>query len=344
MPRLGNRRWVVGIVGVVGSLALSVVPAHAAKVIAGNARWVSIRAQTDGVALITYYSHGHTYHTLAWGAKNALAPSPSRPQVHFTISYAGGYGTFLGLGYWQHVRSHNACGRYQGPRLWRMVAACTMPDGSSWAVQAWQGDLRDNGWTPTARARQVELFLSHWSGELPKLWFKADWTYAGAPGGPFDEVYGRFTYQGHPVYGYSSTSRGAPTDSYGRLIALDTYNPPWDRGYRQPDGWWRQNSFLVHRPYGDFCAGVFRRVNPLPPRTYPGRGTAYRIVANGPGVTPVVEWQSAPPGYYQPGLSNVFPTAMRRGPYNATLDHELNQDQKVLDPRPSTRSSCYYTH
>ena len=90
--------------------------------------------------------------------------------------------------------------------------------------------------------------------------------------------------------------------------------------------------------------GVFKLIAGLPPRTHPGRGTAYRIIANGPGVTPVVEWQSAPPGYYQPGLSNVFPTAMHRGPYNAVLDQQLNQDLRTLDPRPTKPSSCYYTH
>ncbi len=330
--------WVTGV------LVGDVVPASAAKVVTTNARWVSLSARANGVAMVTYYQRGRTYHVLAWGGKNARSPSRTRRQVHFHLSYAGGYGSFLGRGYWRTVRRNDVCGPYRGPRLWRMVTACTMPDGSSWALQRWQADLPDNGWKPRGRSGAYELFLSHWSGPLPKLWFKAGWTYAGAQGGPFDMIYGQFTYRGNPVFGYRATARGAPTDSYSRLIALDAHRPPWSGGFHQPDGYWRQNSFLVHRPYGDFCSGVFRRIAGVRSRSVPGRGTAYRIVANGPGVTPVVEWSSAPPGYYQPGLSNLVPMHRTRGPYSATLNKALQADQRLLDPVPNSASSCFYTH
>ncbi|MGN6379489.1 MAG: hypothetical protein ACTHNU_11105 [Gaiellales bacterium] len=319
-------------------------PASAAGMLARNPRWITLKVNSSGVALVSYYAGGHTFHSLAWGARNALAPNTSMRQVRFHINYSGGYGSFLGKGYWKRISRHNVCGQYTGPRLWHMVAACTAPNGTNWALQMWKADLRDDGWSPVGRQGADELFLSHWSGALPQLWFKAGWTYAGAPGGPFDLVYGQFTYLGKPVFGYSSTSRGAPTDGYGRLITLDTLNPPWDRGYRQAGGWWRQNSFLTHRPYGDFCAGVFRKIPPLPARTYPGRGQAYRVIANGPGVTPVVEWQGAPPGFYVPGVSNLFPTRNVRGPYSPALDSALNADLRQLDPTPSGPSSCYYTH
>ncbi|MGN6378390.1 MAG: hypothetical protein ACTHNU_05520 [Gaiellales bacterium] len=323
-------------------VALSVAqPAGAAGMLARGAKWESIKVNKIGVALVSYYAHGHTYHTLVWGARNARQPSRTARQVRFHINYSGGYGSFLGMGYWKTVRKHNVCGRYRGPRLWRMVTACTMPDGSNWALQSWQADLADNGWRPSAVNMAPQLFVSHWSGSLPKLWFKADWTYAGAKGGPFDDIYGHFTYLGQPVYGYSSTRRGAPTDGYGRLVALDTYRPPWSGGYRQPDTWWRQNSFLTHRPMGDFCAGVFRRIAGVRTRTRPGRGRAYRIIANGPGVTPVVEWQDSPPGHYQPGLARLFPTVRLRGPYSSRLDSLLNRDQLQLD---RGTSSCSIMH
>jgi hypothetical protein len=342
-----RRRPLVGILVVVTVLAASLLaaePAGAATMIARNARWISLRVSARGVALATYYASGRTYRTLVWGATNARAPSRSARQVAFHVNYAGGYGSSLGSAYWRIPAHYNVCRRYTGPRLWHMVVACTAPDGTNWALQAWQPILRDNGWSSTGLHAASGLYVSHWSGPLPKLWFKADWTYAGAPGGPFDQVYGRFTYRGYPVYGFRSTPGGAPLDRWGRLIALDTLNPPWSVGYRQPGGWWRQNSFLSHRPYGDFCAGVYRQVHPLAPRTYPGRGHAYRIIANGPGVTPIVEWQSAPPGYYRPGLANVLPTAFRRGPYRPALDQQLNADLRALDPQPSASSSCYYTH
>jgi hypothetical protein len=321
----------------------SAAPAGAATMVARSAHWITLKVNSRGVALVTYYA-GHTTHMIAWGARNALAPSTSHSQVRFHINYSGGYGTFLGSGYWKKIAAHNACRPYKGPALWHVVAACTAPNGTNWALQAWQGDLRDNGYAPVGVQGKTELFLSHWDGPLPKLWFKAGWTYAGAPGGPFDLIYGHFTYNGSPVYGFSSTSHGAPTDHYGRLVALDTLDPPWTTGYRQAGGWWRQNSFLTHRPYGDFCAGVFRRISPLPPRTHPGRGVAYRIIANGPGVTPVVKWQSAPPGYYRPGLSNLFPSTNSRGPFSRLLQQALFGDLRQLDPVPSSPSSCYYTH
>ena len=341
---IGRVRRVAATAGIALVTIAVAQPASAATVLAHGAKWESIRVNKIGVANIGYRAYGRTYHTLVWGARNALAPSTRTSQVKFHINFAGGYGTFLGRGYWRKVTAHNVCGRYTGPKLWHMVVACTMPDGSNWALQTWQSSLPDNGWSPTSKGASPRLYLSHWSTALPKLWFKADWVYAGAPNGPYDNVYGHLTYLGQPVYGFSSTSRGAPTDSYGRLVALDTLNPPWYNGYRQSGGWWRQNSFLTHRPYGDFCTGIYGSISGVESRSRPGRGAAYRIIANGPGVTPIVEWQDAPPGYYQPGLTNLMPTRDKRGPYSATLDKRLDADQRALDPVPSTKSSCYYTH
>jgi len=65
-----------------------------------------------------------------------------------------------------------------------------------------------------------------------------------------------------------------------------TLKPPWKTGYRQVGGWYRYNSFLTHRPHGDFCPGVYRSIAGVPSRPRPGRGLQYRITANGPGVTP----------------------------------------------------------
>jgi hypothetical protein len=312
-----------------------------------NAHYVSIRVDSNRVALVTYYAHSRTVHALVWGAVNALPPNAAHPksQVKFHVNYAGGYGSALGTGYWRHVSKHNVCGRYTGPALFGLVAACTAPNGSSWAVQAWQADLPDNGWNPSSSARTAwELFVSHWSGPLPALWFKADWIYAGAPGGPFDHIYGTFTYRGKPVYGFGSTAMGAPTDRFGRLVAMDTLSPPWKTGYRQVGGWYRFNSFLTHRPHGDFCPGVYPNIAGVRSRNRPGRGLEYRIVANGPGVTPVVSWRDYGPGYYAPGLQVLHPSKNARGPYNAPLDKRLNADQRQIDPVPTRPSSCYHTH
>jgi hypothetical protein len=322
-------------------------PAYASKLLDRNTRFQSLKVDSRGVALVTYFAHGRTIHALVWGALNALPPNADHPrsQVKFHVNYAGGRGSFLGAGYWREVASHNVCGPYTGPALYRMLKACTAPNGTNWALQRWQRALRDNGWNPQSSTESAwELHVSHWSGALPDLWFKADWIYAGAKGGPFDQIYGTFTYKGDPVYGFGSTSSGAPTDSFGRLVYMDTLNPPWTRGYRQLGGWFRFNAFLTHRPHGDFCPGVYGHINGVPTRNLPGRGTEYRITANGPGVTPVVAYRSYGPGYYVPGLSNLTPTRDMRGPYSASLDHRLNGDLRTIDPTPQRKSSCFYTH
>jgi hypothetical protein len=329
------------------SLGALTATAQASKLLDRNTRYQSLKVNSDHVALVTYFAHGHTIHALLWGAVNALPPNADHPksQLKFKVNYTGGRGSSLGAGYWRKVSAHNTCGPYTGPPLFGLVKACTMPDGSNWALQVWQRDLRDNGWNPkTSDQSAWELHVSHWSGPLPDIWFKMDWIYAKAPGGPFDHLYGTFTYRGDPVYGFGSNSAGAPTDSFGRLISMDTLNPPWKRGYRQVGGWYRYNTFLVHRPYGDFCAGVYGTIANVRTRTHPGRGTEYRITANGPGVTPVVSWRDYGPGHYVPGLKHLFPTRNMRGPYSAKLDHALNADQRAIDPVPTGPNSCYHTH
>ena len=74
---------------------------------------------------------------------------------------------------------------------------------------------------------------------------------------------------------------GAPTDGYGRLLFLDTYNSSYG------PGWLRENSFVSHGPPGMFCYGFYAR-NPwvggyAHPRSTPNRkrgpgtGEQYRI-------------------------------------------------------------------
>jgi hypothetical protein len=344
-----HRRLLIGVLALAAVVSPGVftATAQASKLLDRNTKWQSLKVDRNHVALVTYFARGRTFHTLVWGAVNALPPNPAHPksQVKFNLNYAGGRGSSLGAGYWRRVSAHNVCGPYTGPPLYGLVKACTMPDGSNWALQAWQRDLPDNGWSPTKQVQSAwELHVSHWSGALPDLWFKMDWTYARAPGGPFDHLYGTFTYNGKPVYGFGSTSAGAPTDSFGRLISMDTLNPPWKRGYRQVGGWYRYNTFLAHRPYGDFCTGVFGKIANVPTRTQPGRGTEYRITASGPGVTPVVSWRDYGPGYYVRGLQHLFPTRNERGPYSAKLDAALNADQRAIDPDPTAPNSCFYTH
>jgi hypothetical protein len=267
-----------------GALA-AVGSASAAQLIDRNATGVHIEANAKGEAMITYRKAGAVKHVLVWGAINAIAPREGAHQAKFRLDYSGGWGTRHTV-YWKHFPG--SCGRYDGPALPNVVAACTAPDGSYWAAQSWPQPLPNLGftpWQPELRANWLEI--SHWTGEVAKLETGSGWVY----GGRFESLFGRFTYRGAPVYGFGTTRFGAPTDGFGSLVYLDTYNSVYGQGWR------RENSFVSHNPTGVFCYG-FYSFDPTkggykhPPgwtaRRGPGTGEKYRLLASGPGVTPNV--------------------------------------------------------
>ena len=53
------------------------------------------------------------------------------------------------------------------------------------------------------------------------------------------------------MYGFGTTRFGAPTDGFGSLVYLDTYNSVYGQGWR------RENSFVTHNPTGVFCYGFY---------------------------------------------------------------------------------------
>ena len=278
-----------------------------------------------GEALISYISDDKQRHVLAWGAVNARPPSPVIPQEHFQLDYTGGYRKYFlknaaaqrlasafhaiqgkpgyladpitrELSRAQHAADtywqsgfHGSCGRYTGPALPYLVVACTAPDGSYWALQAWPEQLPDLGYTPWLPSqRAVDLDLSHWTGDdVAKVIVVNDWVYNGM----WEGFFGQLTYDGQPVYGFKSTRYGAPLDNYGELVYVDTYDSVYGPGWR------RENAFLTHAPNGTFCYGFYPH-NPStggnvhPPGETavraPGTGTAYRITVTGPGVSPDV--------------------------------------------------------
>src|SRR5439155_12553082 len=87
--------------------------------------------------------------------------------------------------------------------------------GSYWALQAWVRLKPNFGGTRGA----MELHLSHWRGALPVLTLYQNWAY-----GKYRHFFGRLTYRGRGVYGFTATGHGAPLDSYGRNIYVDTFN------------------------------------------------------------------------------------------------------------------------
>ncbi len=227
--------------------------AGASQLIARDAKGVQLRVNAKGEALLGYTTGGKRVSVLAWGAVNAVAPTQGGKQVAFKLDYAGGWGKYRKV---LSVKTFkNVCGPYTGPPLPWLVTACTAPDGSHWALQSWQkAPARTWGSHRGCRSsRAWELYLSHWTTELPKLEMWANWAYSKR----FDHVFGRFTYLGQPVFGFSSTAKGEPTDSFGRNIYLDTYDSAYG------SGWKRENSFLTHRGHRGVLLRLLR-TRPVP--------------------------------------------------------------------------------
>jgi hypothetical protein len=267
--------------------------AGASALIDRNARGVSLRVDGSGRALLTYTAQGKPHHVLAWGAVNAIPPTPGRRQVEFRLDYSGGWGS-VRKNLWKTFV--DTCGPYTGPPLAWRVTACTAKDGSHWAVQSWQRMLPNYGLDPSPKQAVWELRLSHWSGELPVLTVNANWAYR-----KFDHLFGTFTYRGQPVHGFASTSVGNPLDTFGRNLYVDTFNSSYGRG------WKRENSFLMHKGTGAFCYGFY------PHGARPsGNGERYRATIIGPGVTPDVMWQGTPLGSYDPDLDRQLAEAQRQ--------------------------------
>jgi hypothetical protein len=257
-------------------------PASASYLVARNAQDVDLKIDASGHAIVFYTQNGQQFKPLFWSAVNAREPSSSVQQVEFKKDYSGGWGAFR-KPLWKTIK--NRCGQYDGPPLAYVIVACKAPDGSYWALQRWQRMLPNLGLDPWKPEQSVwELHLSHWTGELPRLEVYTDWVYSKR----FHHIFGRFTYLGKPVYGFKATGAGSPLDAYGRNIYLDTLNSAYGQG------WKRENSFLAHRPNGNFCYGFYAH-DPYP--GYPagrrpaGNGERYRLTVLGPGVTPVVTWE-----------------------------------------------------
>jgi hypothetical protein len=268
---------------VVAALAGGASTARASDLIDRNASGVTLKVNAKGEALISYTSAGKVKHVLAWGGENAIAPTTSRPQVSFKLDYAGGWGKYHS-DYWKTFA--NACTAYTGPALAWKVAACTAPDGSYWALQAWQRGLPNYGAAPTGIQGTWELRLSHWTGSLPVLTIQTDWAWH-----QWDHLFGTFTYGSSGVFGFKATPGGVPLDSFGRNVYVDTY----DSAYGQ--GWKRENSFLTHTGTGAFCYSF------NPHGAHPaGKGTRYRATVEGPGVTPDIMWEGNSPGTYDKAL------------------------------------------
>jgi hypothetical protein len=317
-----------------GASASSIVSTSDVKVI-------SLGVNDKGQALVSYTQGGVKHQTLAYSAKNAIAPAQGGKQVNFTYDYSGGYTLFKddiakavgqlrkdqslfkqaqgaaakqGTKYTPAVlessgaiKTDNAavqdlhsqagsyaktfsCKPYAGGKLAFQVKACAAPDGSYWALQQWQRQLPDYGVTPSAKEAADELHLSHWTGPLPVLTVQTDWSYH-----QWEHLFGTYSYDGNPVFGFKSTSRGKPLDTFGRNVYLDSYNSNYAAG---GGTWMRVNSWLTHTNTGAWCYGI----SPHGADNLTGAGSQYRLTIIGPGVTPDVSVLVTRPGAYDATL------------------------------------------
>lgn len=274
--------------------------ARASEIIDRNAQNVRLGVDANGQAMVTYTVRGRVMHVRAWGAIDALQPTTSRPQVRFRKDYSGR----------NSISFRNQCRAYDGPRLAFQVAACAASDGSYWALQSWRRTLPNFDGPRRSGLGAWELHLSHWSGGIATLEAWTDWVY----GGRFHHLFGRLTYDGQPVYGFSATRVGSPLDTYGRNIYVDTLDSRYGKGWR------RENAFLSHRPTGVFCYGFYGFTS-----RGPGNGAKYRLTAIGPGVTPDVS-------VTLPGLHDYNPDSSGDVAYeqqqNALQDSIVGVDKK----------------
>ena len=276
-------RTIVSTLVVAAAAAVAPATASASELIDRNAQNIKLQVAGNGQALLSYNARGKRWNVLAWGAKNAIAPTPSRKQVAFRLDYSGGYGTYK-KEVWKTFK--NACRAYDGPRLQWFVTGCKAADGSYWAVQSWQRMLPNYGVRPSAKTSVWELRLSHWSGPLPELTVNLNWAYR-----KYHHIFGSFSYLGKPVHGFKSTSVGNPLDTFGRNLYVDTFDSAYGGGWR------RENSFLMHKGSGKFCYGFYE--HKWAGQSHPsGMGTRYRATIIGPGVTPDIHWESNALGTY----------------------------------------------
>ena len=233
------------------------------------------------------------------------------PQTSFRRDYSGGWKS-RGRAVW--ARFVDRCRPYTGPPLPFLIAACTAPDGTHWAVQAWQRLLPMRGfdpWNPNQAA--MEFHLSHWSGPIASLEVSPNWTY----GGQWQGLFGRLTYLGVPVFG-TRTPSASKRDAYGRYVYVDTRNSVYGPGWRHDAG------KVLHLRNGAFC---YSFVPQAPPPGYPDNaprgpavGDLHRVTVMGPGVTPDVQWEGAPLGPYNSTQDAV---------YDALFDSLVGADDRV---------------
>ena len=232
-------RRVLFVFSVATALSVAASTANASDLIDRNAHGVTLKVNAKGEALLTYTAGGKHKHVLAWAAKNAIAPTPPAPRSRSgSTTPAAGASTGATTGRRSRTNAAPTPGRRSRGR-WRPARR---PTARSGRCRPGSAGCRTTGSRRPESQGAWELRLSHWTGSLPVLQIQTDWAWH-----QWDHLFGTFTYDNSPVFGFRSTSSGVPLDTFGRNIYVDTY----DSAYGQ--GWKRENSFLTHTRTGVFC-------------------------------------------------------------------------------------------
>ena len=285
MPR---RRLILPLLVALVALTWSSTAAASTLVTRNPQGQVRLEVNRDGVALMTVRVAGKVQHILAWGAVN-------HSRGRLLLDYSGGQGKSGAQ--WQTFR--NACGPYRGgefPGSELIVASCTAPNGSHWALQQWRRSVRNYG----GIAGPVELRISHWTGAAPDLVVYADWSrYGPSKTVKWPHIFGTYSWQGIPVAVGEATPQGVPLDDAGRNLYLDSLNS--DYGFPAGGRLWRRvNGFLANRPYGQYCFEIGPK-GEASQLTGISTLNRYRLTTSGPGVTPDVRVVfNGPPSPYDP--------------------------------------------
>jgi hypothetical protein len=197
--------------------------AGASILITRDARDATLRVDGQGFAEIAW--------TAASGGRRSVIVSPSG-----AVTYG------------RKLPGADVSNAVTSPKIPFALAQRRTPDGALWALQVW----RRLGGGP------YELRFARWRGDPTKLTLRAVCCKYGG-----ENVQGRASFQGKPIYGQRSTLQGVPLDPFGRNVYLDSY-----RG----DDWVRMMGILTNRPTGFFSLWI---------RSY-WQGTRYRGAIIGP--------------------------------------------------------------
>ena len=233
---------------------------------------VSLKANGRGVALITYRRSGATRRVLAWGAI-------SMGRLAHRLDYSG---QRKGVGNWRSFRT--TCGPYTGPALPYATAACTLPGSartgrcSSGRASSRTSAARPAPWSCGSRTGRARSRTSRSTPTGPSTTTPA--------GRHHHHLFGRYTYQGRPIFGKRSTPSGAPLDGLGRNIYVESLDS--DMGA----GWRRVNGFLARSPRGQFCFEFAPR--PGTRRTPAARGRPVPRARRRPLARRPTSWSASP--------------------------------------------------